>query len=174
VAPPGQHRAVPDRGRPAALASANPRLSGPADQPRIVQAGDHPVPHWGTKALCSPRGLRGLTSTHGLGRHRLPEIGRSPCRKKNVQVHQVLDSAASPAERHVYLRERDRVGRVLPRPGASATGLRDLTADPRWPGRAGGARPPARLRNSESHPSRPLAVLLGLRVYASSVPGYSA
>ena len=51
---------------------------------------------------------------------------------------------------------------------------RDLTADPRWPGRAGGARPPARLRNSESHPSRPLAVLLGLRVYASSVPRYSA
>jgi hypothetical protein len=51
---------------------------------------------------------------------------------------------------------------------------RDLTADPRWPGRAGGARPPARLRNSESHPSRPLAVLLGLRGYPSSVPRYSA
>jgi hypothetical protein len=65
--PPGQHGAVPDRGGPAGLASANPRRPGPADQTRVVEAGDHPV----LKAVCGPRGLRSVTSTHGLGRHRL-------------------------------------------------------------------------------------------------------
>jgi hypothetical protein len=54
--------------------------------------------------------------------------------------------------------------RDAPPSGSISHCSRDLTVDPRWPGRAGGARPPARLRNSESDPSRPLAVLVGLGV----------
>jgi hypothetical protein len=61
--PPGQHGAVPDGGGPAALASANPRLSGPADQTRVIEAGVHPVP----EALCGPRSLYSATTIQHPG-----------------------------------------------------------------------------------------------------------
>jgi hypothetical protein len=44
--PPGQHGLIPDRGGPIALAPADPRRPGPADQRGLVEAGGHPVLHW--------------------------------------------------------------------------------------------------------------------------------
>jgi transposase len=65
--PPSQHRPVPDRGRPVALASANPRLPDPADQRGLVEAGDHPV----LEAVRGPRGLRRLARTRHPAQRRL-------------------------------------------------------------------------------------------------------
>jgi hypothetical protein len=92
--PPGQHRPVPDRDRSAALAPANPRLHGPANQRGLVEAGDHPV----LEALRGRRGLRSHERTHRPARCRLTIYRSVTAVIKGVQV--TLFLIVRPVRRH--------------------------------------------------------------------------